>query len=87
MSKPQIILTAAGASITMAIAYRLANRMLDGVLPKKKVEEEEPADRRRCPATAAPRRGRRSRDIWRAHVDQARGDGEPGGGGAAAPAR
>merc|ERR1719311_1889246 len=28
----------------MAIAYRLANLMIDRVLPKKKVEEEEPAD-------------------------------------------
>ena len=44
MSKPQIILTAAGAGIAMAIAYRLADRTLDSVLPKKKVEEEEPAD-------------------------------------------
>ena len=87
MSKPQFILYAGGAAIAMAIAYRLTNRMLDSVLPKRKGEEEEPADRRRCPATAAPRRGRRGREVWRAHVDQARGDGEPGGGGAAAPAR
>ena len=41
LSKPQIILTAAGAGIAMAIAYRLADRTLDSVLPKKKVEEEE----------------------------------------------
>ena len=44
LSKPQIILTAAGAGIAMAIAYRLADRTLDSVLPKKKVEEEEVLD-------------------------------------------
>ena len=44
MSKPQIILNAGCAAIAMAIAYRLANLMIDRVLPKKKVEEEEPAD-------------------------------------------
>ena len=44
MSKPQIILNAGGAAIAMAIAYRLTNRMIDSVLPKKKGEEEEPAD-------------------------------------------
>ena len=44
MSKPQIILNAGCAAIAMAVAYRLANRALDSVLPKKKVEEEEPAD-------------------------------------------
>ena len=40
MSKPQIILTAAGAGIAMAIAYRLADRTLDSIIPKKKVDEE-----------------------------------------------
>ena len=40
LSKPQIILTAAGAGIAMAIAYRLADRTLDSIIPKKKVEEE-----------------------------------------------
>ena len=44
LSKPQIILTAAGAGIAMAIAYRLADRTLDSVLPKKKPEEEETLD-------------------------------------------
>ena len=44
MSKPQIILTAAGAGIAMAIAYRLADRTLDSIIPKKKVEEEETLD-------------------------------------------
>ena len=46
MSKPQIILNAGCAAIAMAVAYRLANRALDSVLPKKKVEEEEPASAR-----------------------------------------
>ena len=44
MSKPQIILNAGCAAIAMAIAYRLTNRVIDSVLPKKKGEEEEPAD-------------------------------------------
>ena len=44
MSKPQIILNAGCAAIAMAVAYRLANLMIDRVLPKKKGEEEEPAD-------------------------------------------
>ena len=44
MSKPQIILNAGSAAIAMAIAYRLTNRMIDSVLPKKKGEEEELAD-------------------------------------------
>ena len=38
MSKPQIILNAGCAAIAMAIAYRLANLMLDSVLPKKTQE-------------------------------------------------
>ena len=38
LSKPQIILTAAGAGIAMAIAYRLADRTLDTIIPKKKDE-------------------------------------------------
>ena len=39
MSKPQIILNAGCAAIAMAIAYRLANLMLDSVLPKETQEE------------------------------------------------
>ena len=39
MAKPQIILNAGAAAIAMAIAYRLANLMLDSVLPKKTQEE------------------------------------------------
>ena len=46
MSKPQIILNAGCAAIAMAIAYRMANLMIDRVLPKRKGEEEETADRR-----------------------------------------
>ena len=44
MAKPQIILNAGAAAIAMAVAYRLTCRMIDSVLPKKRVEEEEPAD-------------------------------------------
>ena len=36
MSKPQIILTAAGAGIAMAIAYRLADRTLDSACPRRR---------------------------------------------------
>ena len=72
MSK-QIILTAAGAGIAMAIAHGW-RPTLDSVLPKKKVEEEETPDepkahRRRPGRQGAERvlrrenRGSRGRDV------------------------
>ena len=56
LSKPQIILTAAGAGIAMAIAYRLADRTLDSIIPKKKSRRGGTRRRTEGPPRTARRR-------------------------------
>ena len=85
MSKPQFILYAGGAAIAMAIAYRMANLMIDRVLPKMKGEEEEPADRRQ--GQQQPRRVEVAcSHIFAANPSRAHVDGGGGGGRAGPPA-